>query len=299
MNNSKYYLAALSAYSIWGTFSLILRPIHEYPAADILFYRVFLCAVFMLLIVALFKRKALAADISIFRSLTATGKRKAGLLNIGGGILLTANWFFFIYVMNHVSVKATSLAYLVCPILTTLLAFALLKERLGKLQWLAVGLSIAGCILLSYARLTDMAFSLVIGSSYALYLVAQKINAGFDKFIVLTFQIVVSALLLLCFYPEYSSPLPSEPSFYGYISVIAAGYTIIPLLLNLYALKGINSSTSGMLLNINPLIAFVLAIFVFHEQMDTLQVMAYGIIFIAVVVFNCHFIFGRKSNGDK
>jgi chloramphenicol-sensitive protein RarD len=294
LNNSKYYFAALSAYTIWGTFSLILRPIHNYPAVDILFYRVFLCAVLMLVVVALFKRRELADNISTFRSLTSVGKRKAALLNIGGGVLLTANWFFFIYVMNHVSVKATSLAYLVCPILTTLLAYVLLKERLSKLQWLAVGLSITGCTLLSYARLTDMAFSLVIGLSYALYLVAQKVNVGFDKFIVLTFQITISALLLLFFYPKYSGPLPAGISFYGYITVIAVLYTIVPLLLNLYALKGIGSSTAGMLLNINPLIAFILAVFVFHEQMDALQIAAYGIIFVAVVVFNAHFFSDRK-----
>ena len=140
-----------------------------------------------------------------------------------------------------------------------------------------------------------MAFSLVIGITYALYLIAQKVNTGFDKFIVLTFQIVVSALLLVPFYPAYSAPLPQSLSFYGYITVIAVAFTIVPLLLNLYALKGINSSTAGMLLNLNPIIAFVLATVVFQEQMDTLQAVSYGIIFIAVIVFNAQLIFNSKK----
>jgi len=161
-----------------------------------------------------------------------------------------------------------------------------LKERLNRLQWLAVALSVAGCLLLSYARLTDMLFSLIIGSSYALYLVAQKTNTGFDKFLVLTVQILVSALLLLPFYPAYSAPLPQELSFYAFIAVIAVMFTIVPLFLNLYALRGIQSSTAGMLLNINPLIAFILATCVFHEYMDAIQMIAYGIIFVAVIVFN-------------
>lgn len=295
MKNTQYYLAALTAYAIWGFFSLILRPIHAYPSLDILFYRVFLCAVLMLFIVLFFKRKQLKDNIAQFKALPAKGKRRAALFNIGGGALLTANWFSFIYVMNHVSVKATSLAYLVCPILTTLLAYFLLKEKLNKLQWLAVALSITGCLLLSYTRLTDMAFSLVIGFTYALYLVTQKVNAGFDKFIILTFQIVVSAILLLPFYPAYSSPLPPSFSFYGYIAVIAVAFTIIPSLLNLYALKGIDTSTAGMLINVNPLIAFVLATVVFMEPMDAMQTIAYSIIFIAVVVFNARFIFNRKK----
>lgn len=294
MKQTKYYLAALTAFATWGFFSLVLKPIHAYPSADILFYRVFLCAVLLLLITVLFKRAKLADNIMLFKAMTVKEKRKALLLNIAGGALLTANWFFFIYVMNHVSVKATSLAYLVCPILTTLLAYFILKEKLHKQQWFAVGLSVAGCLLLSYARLTDMAFSLIVGLSYAFYLVSQKVNAGFDKFIMLTFQIVFSALLLLPFYPVYSAPLPTSFIFYGYIGIIAVVFTITPLLLNLYALKGIHSSTAGMLLNINPLIAFMLATFVFGEQMDILQLVAYGMIFLAVLIFNARFFLRKK-----
>jgi chloramphenicol-sensitive protein RarD len=63
----------------------------------------------------------------------------------------------------------------------------------------------------------------------------------------------------------------------------------------LYALSGINSSTVGMLLNINPMIAFLLANFVYHEKISALQISAYGIIFIAVLVFNSHHIFAIKQ----
>ena len=217
-------------------------------------------------------------------------------LNAGSSVLLTANWFSFIYVMNHISIKATSLAYLVCPILTTLLAWFILKEKLTRQQWLAIVLSIAGCVILSYANLMDMVFSLIIGLSYALYLVSQRKNTGFDKFLMLSIQIVFSSLLLLPFYPAYSAPVPVETTFYFYIGLIAVAFTIIPLFLNLYALKGINSSTVGMLLNINPLIAFILAVAVFKEHIDRIQVIAYAIIFLSVVLFNAQLLFKKRTN---
>ncbi|ABQ06409.1 EamA family transporter [Flavobacterium johnsoniae] len=295
MKTTKYYIAAITAYTTWGFFSLVLRPIHEYPALDILFYRVFSCSILMLLITFLFKRKAFQETIAIFKSLSDSEKKKAVLLNIGGSFFLMANWFTFIYVMNHVSVKATSLAYLVCPILTTLLAFFILKEKLAKTQWLAVGLSILGCLLLSYADIMDMFFSIIIGLTYACYLVSQRVNKGFDRFIVLTFHITLAAILLFPFYPEYSGPIPTEFKFYFCIETIAIAFTIIPLFLNLYALSGINSSTVGMLLNVNPMIAFLLANFVYHEKISALQISAYGIIFIAVLVFNSHHIFAIKQ----
>lgn len=295
MKTTKYYIAAITCFSIWGFFSLVLKPIHEYPSLDILFYRVFSCSILMLLIVFAFKRKKVAETITIFKALPTSEKRKAILLNIGGSAFLMLNWFTFIYVMNHVSVKATSLAYLVCPILTTLLAYFLLKEKLSKTKWISVGLSVSGCLLLSYTAIMDMFFSIIIGLTYACYLVSQRVNKGFDRFIILTFHITLAALILLPFYSTYSGPVPTEFKFYFCIETIAILFTIFPLFLNLYALSGINSSTVGMLLNINPMIAFCLASFVYHEEISPLQIVAYSTIFIAVIVFNSHHIFALKQ----
>lgn len=295
MKTTKYYIAAITCFVIWGFFSLVLKPIHEYPSLDILFYRVFSCSILMLLIAFTFRRKKIKETIATFKVMPVSEKRRSILLNIGGSVFLMANWFTFIYVMNHVSVKATSLAYLVCPILTTLLAYFILHEKLSKTQWMAVGLSISGCLLLSYTNIMDMVFSIIIGFTYASYLVSQRINKGFDKFIVLTFHITLAALFLLPFYPAYSGQVPTEFKFYFCIETIAILFTIFPLFLNLYALSGINSSTVGMLLNINPMIAFLLAAFFYKEPIGSIQIIAYGIVFLAVLVFNSHHIFAIKQ----
>lgn len=295
LRESKYYLAALVAYSIWGVFSLVLRPLHQYPALDILFYRVFTCALLMLIISFVVRRKVWKENKAIFLALPARRKKEIIWLNLGGGLFLTGNWFSYIYVMNHNTVKATSLAYLVCPILTTLLAFIIHREKLSRWQWAAVLLSVTGCILISFNHLEDILYSLIIAIFYAFYLVYQRGNTGFDKLLLLTFQFLFSALLILPFYPSFSAPMPTASTFYVYIGVIAVGFTIFPLFLNLFALKGINSSTAGMLLNINPLIAFMLAIFHFHEEIDLQQVIAYGLILVAVILFNQHLIFGKKE----
>lgn len=295
MNNLKYYLAAILAFTLWGTFSLVLRPLHDFSSSDILFYRVFSCAIIMTVVSLLFKRGKLKENIKYILSIPKKNRRDLIVLNIGSSILLTANWFSFIYVMNHVSVRATSVAYLVCPIITTILAYFLLKDKLTKLQWLSVFLSLVGCILLSYANMIDMFYSSLIGFTYAAYLVSQNKNKQFDKFLVLNFHILLSALILLPFFPVYSSGLITDFKFYFYVEIIAVMYTIVPLLLNLYALSGISSSKVGMILNINPIIAFVLAGVVYHEPLGSLQIFSYALIFLAVIVFNGKEIFGVKT----
>jgi chloramphenicol-sensitive protein RarD len=286
MKNFSHYLAAISAFTIWGFFSLVLRPLATYSSLDILFYRVFLSATLMLLVGVILRRKVWVANRRLFASLSDTEKKGLLYQLFGGGLFLTANWFFFIYVTNQVSIKASAFAYLVCPVLTTVLAWIILKEHLSRGQWVAVLLSATGCGILAFHHLSDLLYSLVIACSYALYLVSQRKNYGADRWLLLSGQILFSALLLLPFFPRYHGAVPQESRFYILIAVIAVLLTIFPLWLNLYALKQLKSSTVGILLYINPVLGFMLALTVFGEKVDALQVLAYGVIVFAVLLFN-------------
>lgn len=296
MRLNKYYSAAFSAFFIWGFFSLALKPLHNYPSLDILFYRVFFSVVTMVFINLVFRRNVIRKDWNHFKSISPKQKRSIVLLTVGGGLFLSSNWFVFIYVMNHVSVKAASLAYLICPILTTVFAFFILKEKLSKWQWVAVMISFFSCILLSFNHFQDIFYSLIVAATYALYLVSQRKNSEMDKFLVLTVQLVFTALILLPFYPKYSGTLPTEPLFYGCMFIIVVFFTIIPLFLNLYALKGITSSAVGIMIYINPIINFLLAIFYYQEQVSSLQLFSYFLILISILVFNERALFSRKLN---
>ncbi|MFV7234295.1 EamA family transporter [Flavobacterium sp. ZB4R12] len=297
MRINKYYLAAFSAFFIWGFFSLALKPLHNYPSLDILFYRVFFSVVVMVLINVAFRRKVMQQNWNHFKNMTTKKRKNVVVLTLGGGLFLSSNWFVFIYVMNHVSVKAASLAYLICPILTTVFAFFMLKEKLSKWQWIAVTISVFSCILLSFNHFEDIFYSLITAATYALYLVSQRKNSELDKFLVLTIQLLFAAIILLPFYPNYSGAIPIEPLFYGCLLVIVVFFTIIPLFLNLYALNGINSSAVGIMIYINPIIGFLLAIFYYNEQATYLQLFSYFLILVSIAVFNEKLIFPRKSKG--
>ena len=113
--------------------------------------------------------------------------------------MLVLNWFLFIYAVNHVSLQSASFAYIICPILTTVLAFILLKERIDVWQWIAVGLCVISCLILSYGNFKDLIYSVIIALSFGFYLVSQRKNSDFDKFLILTVQMVISSAILLPF----------------------------------------------------------------------------------------------------
>ncbi|WP_413614399.1 EamA family transporter [Flavobacterium sp. N1718] len=188
--------------------------------------------------------------------------------------------------MNYVSVKATSLAYLVCPILTALLAFLLLKEPMKKVQWVALGMGVTGCMILAFGHLYDLVLAVLVGFSYALYLILQRKNKGYDMLLVLFVHILISVVGMTPYYFATAASAPVDTSFYLFVLAIAIFFTLVPMLLNLFALSGIRSGTVGMLMNINPIIAFSLSVFYFGEKADAMQYLGYGIIFGSVIVFN-------------
>ena len=295
MKYPKHFFAAISAFIIWGFMSFGVRPLQAYPSLDILFYRVFLCVVLMLAINLGFRRKTLHENIAAIKAIPPKPRNTLFGLIVLSSAVITANWFFFIYVMNHISVNTASFAYLVCPIVTTVFAFFLLKERLTKAQWLAVLLSLFSCGLLGIGHIMDIMYSLVIASTYALYLIMQKKIVAIDKFLLLNIQLIISAIILLPFYPFFSGPVPVEGKFYFYLVIIAVFFTIIPLFLSLYALKKISSSTVGILMYINPLINFFLAILYYNEIITLTQILAYSIILVSIVIFNAGNFLRQKA----
>ncbi len=292
---NKYYLSAFSAFVIWGFFSLVLKPLHNYPSLDILFYRVFYATVLLLVINLFFRKDAVKNDWNVLKKLHKAQRSKVIMLTVTGGFLLIVNWYLFIFAVNHISLKSASFAYLICPILTTILAYLILREKLSKWQWFAVALSLVSCAVLSFGDIIELIYSLVIALTFAFYLITQRKNNQFDRFVVLTVQMVIAAIVILPFFPEYSGTVPQESLFYVMLTLIVVLFTIIPLFLNLYALKGMNSSAVGILMYINPLINFMLAVLYFHEAIDWIQITAYSLILVSVIVFNEKALF-KKAN---
>lgn len=258
MQINKYFLAALSAFILWGFFSLALKPLTNYPSLDILFFRVFFATLILLFLNFGFRKSILNESLVTFKSFSFKKQRNSILMTLLGGFLLVLNWFLFIYTINHVSLQSASFAYIICPIITTVLAFIILKEKINYWQWFAVLLCVISCAILSYGNFKDLIYSVVIALSFGLYLISQRRNNDFDKFLILTIQMVLASVILLPFYPKFGGEIPTETTFYVLLLIIIVLFTIIPLFLNLFALKGLNSSTVGILMYTNPLIHFFL-----------------------------------------
>lgn len=297
MNNQKHYAAAITAFLVWGFFSIPLRSLKAFEAGEILYFRILFSLLVLTGIVFLFRRQAFARDVARLRELAVKDRKRVIFLTLAGGALLSVNWLIFIYVVNHINVKTASFAYLICPVITAVLGFVLIHEKMTRLQWIAVGLCAISCVLLGISSALELGYSFFTALTYALYLISQRRNQGFDRMVMLWIQVGFSIIILSLAFSFLVTSVPATGFFYSVIALIAVVFTVLPLFLNLYALNRINSATIGILMYINPVINFSVAFIVFREPVTLLQLTGYIIIFCALILFNLPYIRRFGSEG--
>lgn len=285
-SNFRYFFAGILSFAIWGFFSIPLRNLKAFPSEEILYYRIFTSLVFIWIAILLFRRKQLKEDYSYLSSIGFRKKRNILFQLVGSTLLLTSNWYTYIYAVNNVSLQSAAFAYMVCPLITAFGGFLILKESLSKLKLISLGIALFSILLLATGSFVEVLWSVIIASLYAFYLIIQRKMQHLDKLNVLAVQISIAVIVMLPFYLLKHQGVPQELWFWGNITVIAVFFTIIPLFMSLYALIGIPSSTLGVIIYINPIIAFAVAIFYFDEHVDIHKLFAYLLLLISVIVFN-------------
>lgn len=301
MNNKstlKYYAAGVIAFVMWGAFAIPLKLIKAYASIEILQYRVFTALLMIAVFILIFRRDKLKVDIRTFSSGTKTERLKLGGLVLLSSALLMGNWYTYIYAVNHVSLTSAAFAYMVCPLLTAFGGFFILKENLTSIKLVALVIALISIMLLATGSLREVTWSVVIASLYALYLIIQRFITQVDKLNMLAINLLLSAMAILPYYFTHHAAVPTDPTFWVVIVIIALVFTLIPLFLNLFALIQLPSATLGIIMYINPIIAFLIAFFHFNEPFNLHQVMSYSLLFIAIVIFNWNVLsgmFNRKT----
>ena len=291
----KYYIAGIVAFIVWGAFAIPLKALHAYPSMQILEYRVFTALLLLAVIILTIGRANLKKDIQVFKNLSRPGRAKLAGLIFLSSILLMVNWFTFIYAVNHVSLTSAAFAYMVCPLLTALGGFFILKEQLTRVKLIGLIIAICSILLLATGSLREVLWSVGIASVYAMYLIIQRFITQLNRLNMLGINLAISTLFMLPYFIINAAPVPEAADFWLLILVVALVFTIIPLFLNLYALIELPSSTLGIIMYINPIIAFLIAFIHFKEPYHTSQLLAYSLLFVAVIVFNLGVFTGNNG----
>lgn len=277
----KGYLLGLTTFGIWGLFPLYFKSIEQFAAPEIVTQRTIWSALFGLLVLLLWKHPGW------WQELLAHPKR-IGVLIISS-TLIASNWLIYVWAVNNDHMVEASLGYYINPLVNVMLGLVILRERLRRLQWLAVAMAAFGVALqlitLGEFPWVSIALALTFGS-YGL-IRKQAPVAALPGLVVETWLLLPLALgwLLL-----FGSGPSTEPAFWTTTEalwLVAAGpVTLIPLVCFNAAARHLPYSTLGFLQYITPTLLLILAVWVFHEPFPADRQLAFIFIWAGLAVYS-------------
>jgi len=288
MSNSRLLglISIIFVMVVWGSSYAVTKIIvYEVTPLTLAFYR---CTIGSLTLLG----------ILYFRN---RGRMAALLADVPWGVVLLLGFFgvTVFYTFFNISVKMTSasvgaLLQGFIPVSIAILAAVFLKERLSLKQAAGVLISVAGVILIGFLTPNDVSNSLlgnglmivaVIG--WGIYTIIAKRVADRDPLLITSLSTLVGALLLLpgAIYENGGAAWP-QVSLTAWLVILFLGAVASGICYFLYnkSLQLLSASQVGNLINLDPLVGFIIALLFLHESVNALQIAGAVLVVVGVVL---------------
>ena len=272
-------LQGAGAYFLWGllpVYFLLLPPIGamEFVAVRVLFSLLF-CAALLL------KGRQYRHFFTLFRS-----PRTVLLLGLAS-LLIAGSWSLYALAILTNRVLEASLGNFINPIVVILLGVVVLREKLRRLQWAALGLAVVAVLVLSVGLGQVPWISLGMAFTFGLYgLVKNRIGAkgtALESLTMETLLLTPLSLVYVAWLGEHHQSALVSANWVTLLLMAGTGIlTAIPLLLFGAAAKRLPLATLGSVQFLAPILQLVFGLLVFHEQMPPERWAGFALVWIAV-----------------
>ncbi len=277
--NRKGLIYGAAAYLLWGLFPLFWPLLEPANAVEILAQRMIWSLVFIVAVIAVTR------NLSGLRSLVADRPKLIKLAL--AAVLVSINWGVYIWSVNSGHVVESSLGYFINPLLTILLGVLVLKETLGRLQWIAVAIATVAIAVLTldYGRLPWIA--LTLAASFGGYgFLKKQVGAGaVDSLAIETGVLAAPALITLIVLAEQSRLTFGQHGLPNSLLLASTGVvTAIPLLLFAAGARRLPLTSVGLLQYLAPVLQFAVGVGIRHEPMPPARLVGFGLVWVALLV---------------
>jgi len=195
--NSKFlvYSYVAAAAIIWGSNGVIVNWV-PYNAYAIAFFRVLFASLTLLPVVLLTRKPEMMSAARSWRVMLSLG------------LLLALGWTLLFHSMKLIAIANAVLLNYMAPIFVALLVPLFLKEKLEKSTLLALAISVAGIVFISYQQNLQMShlnllgviLGLLSGLAYAGFIIASKrALSSFSSLVVAFYSYFVASIFLFPF----------------------------------------------------------------------------------------------------
>lgn len=273
------------SYLVWGILPIYWKWLKAVNPDEILASRIFWSFVFMLIVLLLTRK--IGGFFQVLKSFRQNKKQLVALIT--ASILISGNWFIYIWAVNSNQMVEASLGYYINPLISVLLGLVVLKEKLSGAQIVSFLLAFTGVLILSisFGRLPWIAISLAL--SFAIYGLVKKL-LQVDSAIGLTLETMVispfAAIYIGWLFVKNEQAFLNISMTTDLLLMGAGAVTAIPLLYFAKGVQRIPLSMLGFLQYIAPTITLILGIFVYHEPFSSVDVISFLFIWLALAIYS-------------
>ena len=293
MNTGMLYAAL--AFSIWGLFPLYFHAVGSVDALEILAHRMLWSLLFLGLVLTWRRQWKWLGQ--------ALRQRRVVGSFVASALLLSANWFTYIWAVNHGHVIDASLGYFLTPLVNVTLGYALLHERLRRGQWLAIFVAACGVAWLAWQAGQLPWIAMLLAATFGGYGLLRKTAAlgaleglSFETLILFPPAFAYLAWLTLA---GTSSFITTDSDSTRALLIAAGPITAIPLLLFAAGARRIPLSVLGLLQYIAPTIQLLLGIWVFDEIFSAERMTGFIIIWSALALYAAEGLWQRNARASS
>lgn len=285
MSELRSSLCILASGVLWGLLPLFIKLFAAYgfSAEQIVFVRVMFAAVLMVAWLAI--RNPALLRIRLADSWCFAG---TGIVSI----MLFSYCYF--RTVESASIALAALLLYTSPVFVLLFSMIFFKERLTKRKLLAVASTITGCACITgifthgapTAPLPVILIGLGAGLFYSLYTIFGKYAlARYSSVTVITYTFIFASIgaAFLIPLPETFARFAEPPVFLASCG-IAIFCSVGSFWLYTVGLRGVQPSKAGVLATVEPVVATLLGILVFHEEAGFATFAGMALILTAAII---------------
>jgi chloramphenicol-sensitive protein RarD len=272
-------MAALAAYIVWGFFPLMFLQLEGVDPVLIVAHRIVWSLVVVtgiLLLRRWFGEVSLALrDPDTLRRLGAST------------IFVAINWLTYVWAVENGRVLETSFGYFLNPLVNVLLGMVLLGERQNGWQWVAIGIAAVAMVLQTIGLNGFPWLAVVIAVTFAFYGYFRKtvkVGSAPGLFIETLLLMPISVGYILYTIVAHG-PGPHATAWGWFWLIFTGPATSLTLLLFAYGVQRLRLTTIGIIQYIAPSIQFILAVTIFGEELNTMRLLSFALIWLSLVVF--------------
>ena len=281
--------ALIAAGTIWGLSPLYYKLLEHVPPAEVLAHRTVWSFIFFALL--LFFQGRLGQLVPLVR-------RQWRWIALAS-IMISVNWFLFIYAIQVDRVIEASLGYYIFPLVAVAMGRLVFKERLGALQWIAVALAVLAVSVLTVGLQVVPAISLVLATTFGLYGVIKKqLDAGPVLSVTAEVFLLLPLFILTFAYLAGTAQLQATSTRDITILMCSGPLTAGPLILFTVGARRVRMATVGLVQYINPTLQFSCAVIVFGEPFTRWHAIAFSLIWVALALYSFS-AFSRDRSARK